>query len=154
MLIKKTVDFLEATKVHATYKFIIKGKVFKQPYLLIWLFGWDSKIMTNALEECNLFKMFSKNIEEDCSVVESDLKICDVMKILYIDCTTINQDIADDKSTSLLEQWKKDRTVEHFIYQDGICLELLLLLRKSTSCLPASKKYMNDFLVGFMDMNG
>ncbi|RIA79275.1 ubiquitin-conjugating enzyme E2-binding protein [Glomus cerebriforme] len=147
-------DFLEATKVHATYRFVIKGKFFKQPYLLIWLFGWDSKIMTNALEECNPFKMFSKNIEEDCSVIKSDLKICDVMKILYIDCTTINQDIADDKSARLLEQWKKDKAVEHFIYQDDICLELLLLLRKSTSCLPASKKYMNDFSVGFMDMNG
>ena len=97
---------------------------------------------------------------------------------MYIDCTTINQNIANDKSAGytiillllffnitkfllniftyirLLEQWKKDKTVEHFIYQDDICLELLLLLKKSTSCLPASKKYMNDFLVGFMDMNG
>ncbi|CAB4488874.1 unnamed protein product [Rhizophagus irregularis] len=95
-----------------------------------------------------------ENIEEDCSVVESNLKICDVMKILYIDCTIINQDTDDDKSVRLLEQWRKDNTVEHFIYQDDICLELLLLLRKSTSCLPASKKYMNEFLVGFMDMNG
>ncbi|RGB23428.1 ubiquitin-conjugating enzyme E2-binding protein [Rhizophagus diaphanus] len=148
------IDFLEATKVHATYRFIVKGKKLKQPYLLIWLFGWDSKIMTNILEECNSFKIFSRNIEEDCSVVESNLKICDVMKILYIDCTIINQDTDDDKSVRLLEQWRKDNTVEHFIYQDDICLELLLLLRKSTSCLPASKKYMNEFLVGFMDMNG
>ncbi|CAB4401714.1 hypothetical protein RhiirA5_473990 [Rhizophagus irregularis] len=148
------IDFLEATKVHATYRFIVKGKKLKQPYLLIWLFGWDSKIMTNVLEECNSFKIFSRNIEEDCSVVESNLKICDVMKILYIDCTIINQDTDDDKSVRLLEQWRKDNTVEHFIYQDDICLELLLLLRKSTSCLPASKKYMNEFLVGFMDMNG
>ncbi len=32
------VDFLEAAKVHATYRFIIKGKKFKQPYILASLF--------------------------------------------------------------------------------------------------------------------
>ncbi|CAG8608863.1 5630_t:CDS:2 [Funneliformis mosseae] len=144
-------DFLEAAKAHATYKFIIKGKRFKKPYILIWLFGWDSKIMMNALEGSNPFHPFSKNVEEDCSIIESNLKICDVMKILYVDCTTIEQDVT---STRLMEQWQKDKTVEHFMYQDDICLELLLLLRKSTSCLPLSKRHMNDFLVGFMDMNG
>ncbi|CAI2172139.1 13888_t:CDS:2 [Funneliformis geosporum] len=144
-------DFLEAAKAHATYRFIIKGKRFRRPYILIWLFGWDSKIMMNALEGSKPFRPFSKNVEEDCSIIESNLKICDVMKILYVDCTTIEQDVT---STRLMEQWQKDKTVEHFIYQDDICLELLLLLRKSTSCLPFSKRHMNDFLVGFMDMNG
>lgn len=66
------------------------------------------------------------------------------MKLLYIDCT-------DNDSNKLLEEWIKDKTVEHFKYHDDICLQLLFTLKTSTISLPLSKRIMmNGFSVGYL----
>ncbi|RUS13697.1 hypothetical protein BC937DRAFT_94907 [Endogone sp. FLAS-F59071] len=40
-------DFLEAAKVHANYRFLIEGRGSRKIYLLVWLFNWDTKIAYN-----------------------------------------------------------------------------------------------------------
>ncbi|CAG8510274.1 44565_t:CDS:2 [Gigaspora margarita] len=142
-------DLFEAAKAHATYRFIIEGQNSNQSYALIWLFGWDTKVITNALQgESQCYNKFSPNVAQFCVAIKSDLKPYNVVRLLYIDCTPTN----NDKSSSLLEQWQKDKTVEHLVYHNDICLQILLMLKISTSCLPFSKRTMNGFSVGFIDI--
>ncbi|CAG8500959.1 1576_t:CDS:2 [Paraglomus brasilianum] len=142
-------DFLDAAKSHATYKFIIEGTISKGPYILVWLFGWDTKMMTNALEGMKSLRMFSRDITDDIgSVIPQHMKITPVMKMLYIDCTNQN-----DSTRSLMTAWDHDKTVEHLVYHDDICLQLLLLLHTSNYCLAESNRVMNGFRVGFMEHN-
>ncbi|CAG8496554.1 9367_t:CDS:2 [Ambispora leptoticha] len=172
-------NFLEAAKAHATYRFVIESNTYDlhphnkvQPYLLvdflsvqIWLFSWDTKILTNALEgddgdnTTSWQNKFSPRVmmgqQGPGQVMWSDMKARDVLKILYIDCTIMRTEKEDRTSTqsSLIEQWEKDKSVEHFTYREEICLEILLMLRLSTSSLPPSQRKAMDgqFSVGFLD---
>ncbi|CAG8750105.1 6077_t:CDS:2 [Racocetra persica] len=142
-------DLFEAAKAHATYRFII-GQNSNQTYALIWLFGWDTKVITNALQDEIQCCKFSPSVVKFCIAVKNDLKPYNVIKLLYIDCTSQS----NDKSSGLLEQWQKDKTVEHLVYHNDICLQILLMLKISTCCLPFSKRIMNGFSVGFIDIHG
>ncbi|CAG8725930.1 3106_t:CDS:2, partial [Acaulospora morrowiae] len=122
-------DFLEAAKAHATYRFIIEGRKSNTPLILIWLFDWNTKIMFNALQDVSPWHRFSQCVTQNFNFLE-DLKPNGVIKLLYIDCTSVkNNNSNDDKSSRLIDQWSKDKTVEHLRYHDDICLELLLILK-------------------------
>ncbi|CAG8661725.1 9260_t:CDS:2, partial [Cetraspora pellucida] len=67
-------DLFEAAKAHATYRFIIEGQNSNQTYALIWLFGWDTKVITNSLRDETQCCKFSPSVAQSCIAIKSDLK--------------------------------------------------------------------------------
>ncbi|CAH1764898.1 10330_t:CDS:2, partial [Entrophospora sp. SA101] len=60
-------DLLESVKAHATYRFIIKGIESSQLYLLVWVFDWDTKIITNTLTNFKIWKKFPTKLSNECN---------------------------------------------------------------------------------------
>ncbi|KAG9299506.1 hypothetical protein G9A89_020677 [Geosiphon pyriformis] len=140
-------EFLEAAKAHATYRFIIEERRSRKPYLLVGLFSWETKIMTNALDGLSAWEKFSNHVANYNQIIPTKMTSKEVLKLLYIDCA----ENGSESAQRLLTQWQADKTVERFLYPEEVCLEILLVLRLSTNYLPPSKRIMNDFYVGFMD---
>ncbi|RUO96416.1 ubiquitin-conjugating enzyme E2-binding protein [Jimgerdemannia flammicorona] len=130
-------DFIEAAKAHANYRFVIEGRTSRRTHVLIWLFNWDTKIVyNNGFRDLGVAK-----------AAEEGERKKTVMKILYIDCA----DPKDPQVASHLVTWQADRTAEHLVYPDATCARLVDALRESTSYLPEVVRAFQGFRVGFLE---
>ncbi|KAI8147980.1 HECT-like ubiquitin-conjugating enzyme-binding-domain-containing protein [Fennellomyces sp. T-0311] len=130
-------DLFDASKAHATYRFLIQGRQSKRVYALVWLFNVDTNIIYN--------RGFMDPNASDAVHHER------VIKLLYMDCTQ------DDK-TNQIEMWAKDKTADQLMYPESCCQLLVETLRQSTATMPPAARMMNNpamtvlhnFSVGFV----
>ncbi|KAI8378541.1 ubiquitin-conjugating enzyme E2-binding protein [Blakeslea trispora] len=130
-------DLVSAAKTHATHKFLIQGKS-EQVYCLLWLFNWDTHILFNG----------------GYSQTDQDIQRKRVAKVMYLDCTNK----ADQHVQKHLSLWSKDKSIDHMIYPDQFCQQLMHTLTQSSLVLPPFMRQIDHpamlftlhFSVGFL----
>lgn len=76
-----------------------------------------------------------------------------VMKVIYLDCTK-----ETDQTKQNIALWSNDKSTDHLIYPDHVCLDLVQQLNQSTFVLPEFMRkidhpamiFTRNFSIGFI----
>ncbi|XP_048209595.1 E3 ubiquitin-protein ligase E3D [Perognathus longimembris pacificus] len=130
----------ELASARSTFRFTIQGQDGKV-YILLWLLNSDSLVI-EALRHSGSVGKFPL-LEEGCGTSPTSAK--NAVKVLYQPCTRC-------RNEKLARAWESDISVHALTLPSASCLELLLILSRSTATLPLSLRRMNSFQVAFLKM--
>ncbi|XP_030912967.1 E3 ubiquitin-protein ligase E3D [Geospiza fortis] len=133
---------LELSSAKSTFRFTIKGDNGKT-YILIWLLNSDTLLVESlgSSSSHSDFTLFGDILTPSSGPVGS----WNALKVLYQPCIQCrNKELAD--------AWEDDMGVHPLKFPSETCLELLLILGRSTTSLPPSLRCMNSFQVAFLKM--
>ncbi|XP_077977658.1 E3 ubiquitin-protein ligase E3D-like [Glandiceps talaboti] len=142
--------FARLMKTHSSnntsFRYVVRSNTAnRKAYILLWLLNSDSRLVTNTAKPDEELQQLTGLLLSDEENQQGDgLKSYSIIKILYQSCL-------DNENTELLEDWKRDSTVENLVFSSEWCLQLLSLLVNNTQHLPLSLRNTdNNFQVSYL----
>lgn len=131
---------MELSSARSTFRFTIQGHDGKV-YILLWLLNSDSLVIDSLGSSTNI-KKFAL-LEDVLKANSSSAR--NAVKVLYQPCIK-------SRNERLASSWESDISVHALTLPSATCLELLLVLLRSSATLPASLRHVNSFQVAFLKM--
>uniref|UniRef100_A0A4X1V5N0 E3 ubiquitin-protein ligase E3D n=1 Tax=Sus scrofa TaxID=9823 RepID=A0A4X1V5N0_PIG len=126
---------MELSSARSTFRFTIQGHDGKV-YILLWLLNSDSLVIDSLGSSTNI-KKFAL-LEDVLKANSSSAR--NAVKVLYQPCIK-------SRNERLASSWESDISVHALTLPSATCLELLLVLLRSSATLPASLRHVNSFQV-------
>ncbi|XP_069866356.1 E3 ubiquitin-protein ligase E3D isoform X2 [Dipodomys merriami] len=123
----------ELASARSTFRFLIQGQD-GRVFILLWLLNSDSLVI-EALRSSRSVTKFPL-LEETWRTDSTSAR--NAVKVLYQPCTK-------SRNEKLAREWESDISVHTVTLPSASCLELLLILSRSTATLPVSLRRMNSF---------
>ncbi|XP_047619251.1 E3 ubiquitin-protein ligase E3D isoform X5 [Phacochoerus africanus] len=127
---------MELSSARSTFRFTIQGHDGKV-YILLWLLNSDSLVIDSLGSSTNI-KKFAL-LEDVLKANSSSAR--NAVKVLYQPCIK-------SRNERLASSWESDISVHALTLPSATCLELLLVLLRSSATLPASLRHVNSFQPG------
>uniref|UniRef100_A0A8C3WP77 E3 ubiquitin-protein ligase E3D n=1 Tax=Catagonus wagneri TaxID=51154 RepID=A0A8C3WP77_9CETA len=126
---------MELSSARSTFRFTIQGHDGKA-YILLWLLNADSLVTESLGSATNLkkFALFEDVLKAGPSAARN------AVKVLYQPCIK-------SRNEKLASSWENDISVHALTLPSATCLELLLVLLRSSATLPPSLRRVNSFQV-------
>ncbi|XP_020947577.1 E3 ubiquitin-protein ligase E3D isoform X2 [Sus scrofa] len=124
---------MELSSARSTFRFTIQGHDGKV-YILLWLLNSDSLVIDSLGSSTNI-KKFAL-LEDVLKANSSSAR--NAVKVLYQPCIK-------SRNERLASSWESDISVHALTLPSATCLELLLVLLRSSATLPASLRHVNSF---------
>ncbi|XP_072178487.1 E3 ubiquitin-protein ligase E3D-like isoform X1 [Diadema setosum] len=137
-------------KHQMTFKYIVEDDEEHRPRLLVWLLGIDTQLLHSGAPSFNKtlpgsYCSASISVCHDAAQRDAErevkLESQRVIKVLYQTCQC-------ETGQRLAEEWNRDLMVHGVTLTTDACLELGLILARSTLNAPPAMRHRNGFKVG------